>query len=68
MSVIKIKRMEFAGILSYASHTSIDFEKHPVTQLIGENGAGKSSIAILKNVYIIKTLEALRKKRYSTGI
>lgn len=63
MSVIKIKRMEFAGILSYASHTSIDFEKHPVTQLIGENGAGKSSIAtILEECLYNKNSRGIKKE------
>lgn len=63
MSVIKIKRMEFAGILSYASHTLIDFEKHPVTQLIGENGAGKSSIAtILEECLYNKNSRGIKKE------
>lgn len=62
MSEIKIQCMEFSGILSYASHTLIDFEKHPVTQLVGENGAGKSSIAtILEECLYNKNSRGIKK-------
>lgn len=47
MSTIKIECMEFKGILSYKDNTIVDFEKYQVTQLIGKNGAGKSSLATI---------------------
>lgn len=47
MSEIKLQRMAFEGILSYATQTSLSFDSHQVTQLIGRNGAGKSSIATI---------------------
>lgn len=39
--------MRFSNILSYGEDNSIDFDKSTVTQLIGKNGHGKSSIATI---------------------
>lgn len=62
MSEIKIKEMEFAGILSYANKNKIKFTEHPVTQLVGENGAGKSSIAtILEECLYNKNSRGIKK-------
>lgn len=47
MSNIKIKQMKFSNILSYGDNNVIDFCSNPVTQLVGKNGAGKSSIATI---------------------
>lgn len=47
MSEIKITGMKFGNILSYSNTNEISFVDNPVTQLVGENGAGKSSIATI---------------------
>lgn len=39
--------MKFNNILSYGDNNVIDFCSNPVTQLVGKNGAGKSSIATI---------------------
>lgn len=45
--MITIKGMKFSNILSYGEDNSIDFTANAVTQLIGKNGHGKSSIATI---------------------
>lgn len=63
MSEIKITRMEFGGILSYADRSVINFTENPVTQLVGENGAGKSSIAtILEECLYNKNSRGIKKE------
>lgn len=47
MSNVKIKAMEFSNILSYGDNNVINFDADRVTQLVGKNGAGKSSIATI---------------------
>lgn len=47
MSNVKIKTMSFSNILSYGDNNVIDFSADRVTQLVGKNGAGKSSIATI---------------------
>lgn len=45
--MISINSMEFSNILSYGDSNEVHFNKSAVTQLIGSNGAGKSSIPII---------------------
>ncbi|QPB12119.1 recombination related exonuclease [Providencia phage PSTCR5] len=45
MSKIIVRKMRFDNFLSYGESNEIDFETGRVVQLVGANGAGKSSIA-----------------------
>jgi DNA repair exonuclease SbcCD ATPase subunit len=45
--MITIQRMRFRNVLSYGEDNTIDFTVSAVTQLIGKNGHGKSSIATI---------------------
>lgn len=47
MSNIVINMMQFSNILSYGPDNTIRFVDNSVTQLVGKNGAGKSSIATI---------------------
>ena len=45
--MIVINKLEFSNVFSYGPANVIYFDKDIVTQLLGENGAGKSSIATI---------------------
>lgn len=54
--------MRFSNILSYGENNVIDFDKSRVVQLVGTNGAGKSSIAtILEEVLFNKNSRDISK-------
>ena len=45
--MITFKKLEWDNWFSYGEHNNIDFTKDPLTQLMGKNGAGKTSIPII---------------------
>lgn len=45
--MIILKKMEWDNCFSYANGNIIEFDKDPVTQLTGTNGAGKTSISLM---------------------
>lgn len=54
--------MEFGGWLSYTSTQKIDFSSNRVTQLIGKNGVGKSTIAtVLEETCFNKNSRGIKK-------
>lgn len=57
-----LKYMEFSNILSYGSNNRIEFTNSKVTQILGNNGAGKSSLAtILEEVTYNKNSKGIKK-------
>lgn len=45
--MIKLKTLKWSNVFSYGADNEIDFSKVELTQLIGKNGHGKSSIALI---------------------
>lgn len=45
--MIVIQSLEWDNCFSYAKNNRIDFTENPLTQLVGKNGHGKSSIALI---------------------
>lgn len=45
--MIKYKKLRWSNCFSYGADNEIDFCKNPLTQLLGKNGNGKSSIALI---------------------
>ena len=45
--MLTLKKLEWSNCFSYGDNNSVDFTESPLTQLIGSNGAGKTSIALL---------------------
>jgi len=45
--MIIFKQLSWSNFFSYGDSNSINLVESPVTQLVGENGAGKSSIALI---------------------
>lgn len=44
MSTVRLNKMEWGNAFSYADGNSLDLSDCPLTQIVGSNGAGKSSI------------------------
>ncbi len=60
--MIIIKQMRWSNIFSYGPNNQIDFDKTPITQLVGKNGHGKSSVAlILEEVLFNKNSKGIKK-------
>jgi DNA repair exonuclease SbcCD ATPase subunit len=60
--MINIKTLKFSNMFSYGEGVQIDFDSR-VTQLVGKNGSGKSSIpAILEDLFFNKTTRGIKKK------
>ena len=60
--MITIKHLKWSNCFSYGLNNSIDFVRAPLTQLIGKNGHGKSSIAlILEEVLYNKNSKGIKK-------
>lgn len=60
--MITIQHLKFSNAFSYGSNNSIDFDKSPLLQLVGKNGHGKSSIAlILEEVLFNKNSKGIKK-------
>ena len=45
--MIKLKKMSWSNVFSYGENNSINFDNSPLTQIVGLNGHGKSSIALI---------------------
>jgi DNA repair exonuclease SbcCD ATPase subunit len=45
--MLKLKRMKWSNCFSYGDNNEIEFDQAPLTQLVGANGAGKTSISLL---------------------
>lgn len=68
--MITIKQLQWSNAFSYGPDNVIDFSTAPLTQLVGKNGHGKSSIAlILEEVLFNKNSKGIKKgdilNRYS---
>jgi len=60
--MITIKQLRWANAFSYGKDNQIDFIASPLTQLVGKNGHGKSSIAlILEEVLFNKNSKGIKK-------
>jgi DNA repair exonuclease SbcCD ATPase subunit len=60
--MITIKQLRWANAFSYGKDNQIDFISAPLTQLVGRNGHGKSSIAlILEEVLFNKNSKGIKK-------
>lgn len=63
MSNINFLDLEFEGWLSYPTRNKINFKNSVVTQLIGKNGAGKSTIAtVLEETCYNKNSRGIKKE------
>jgi DNA repair exonuclease SbcCD ATPase subunit len=60
--MITIKKLSWSNAFSYGKDNCIDFVAAPLTQLVGRNGHGKSSIAlILEEVLFNKNSKSIKK-------
>jgi len=60
--VITLEKLTWNNCFSYGSNNTIDLQKNTLTQLIGTNGAGKSSIPlILEEVLFNKNSKGIKK-------
>ena len=60
--MITLKKLQWDNCFSYGSNNSIDLNDTTVTQLLGKNGAGKSSIPlILEDVLFNKNSKGIKK-------
>jgi DNA repair exonuclease SbcCD ATPase subunit len=60
--MITIKELRWSNCFSYGSNNTINFVRAPLTQLVGKNGHGKSSIAlILEEVLFNKNSKGIKK-------
>lgn len=77
--MITITKLTWSNAFSYGENNTIDFVAAPLTQLVGKNGHGKSSIALIleevlfnKNSKSIKKADILNRyvkdKSYSIGL
>lgn len=62
--MIKFGLLEWSHVFSYGANNSIDLSKEPLLQLVGKNGHGKSSIAlILEEVLYNKNSKGTKKAK-----
>lgn len=60
--MITLKRLSWSNVFSYGENNYLDFDKNPLTQIVGYNGHGKSSIAlILEEVLYNKNSKNIKK-------
>jgi len=60
--MITIKELRWSNCFSYGANNVINFIKAPLTQLVGKNGHGKSSVAlILEEVLFNKNSKGIKK-------
>lgn len=45
--MITLKKMEWSNLFSYGDNNVVEFNRGPLTQIVGQNGHGKSSIALI---------------------
>lgn len=53
--MIKFKKLSWSDAFSYGESNSIELDQSPLTQLIGKNGNGKSSIALILEEVLFNT-------------
>ena len=67
--MITIKELRWSNAFSYGPDNKVNFIAAPLTQLVGKNGHGKSSIAlILEEVLFNKNSKGIKKQILSTDI
>jgi DNA repair exonuclease SbcCD ATPase subunit len=60
--MITLKTLEWSNLFSYGLDNVVQFDKDPITQLIGKNGHGKSSIAlVLEEALFNKNSKGIKK-------
>lgn len=60
--MIELKKLRWGNLFSYGDNNELDFTKSPLTQIVGYNGHGKSSIAlILEEVLYNKNSKGIKK-------
>lgn len=60
--MIVLKKLRWSNLFSYGENNEIDFSTNPITQLVGLNGHGKSSIAqVLEEVIFNKNSKGIKK-------
>ncbi len=60
--MITLKKLQWSNLFSYGADNCIDFSAEPITQLVGLNGHGKSSIPlILEEVLYNKNSKGIKK-------
>jgi len=60
--VITLKQLKWSNAFSYGTDNCIDFTRSPLTQLVGKNGHGKSSVAlILEEALFNKNSKGIKK-------
>jgi DNA repair exonuclease SbcCD ATPase subunit len=61
--MITLKKLTWNNILSYQNPTSIQLDKEPLIQLVGENGSGKTTIPIvLQEILYGKNIKNIKKQ------
>lgn len=61
--MLKYIELEWSNCFSYGANNKISFIENPITQLVGKNGHGKSSIAlILEEVQFNKNSKGIKKE------
>ena len=67
--MITLQKLKWSNCFSYGADNELDLQNTTVTQLIGTNGMGKSSIPlIIEEALYNKTLKELKKRIYQTGM
>lgn len=62
MSNIVLKQLSFSNMFSYGENNVVDLSKNSINQFIAENGAGKTSIAlILQELLFSKNVKGFKK-------
>ena len=60
--MITLTRLTWSNVFSYGESNTIEFNSAPITQLVGLNGHGKSSIPlILEEVLFNKNSKGIKK-------
>lgn len=60
--MIELKKLRWGNLFSYGDNNEIEFTRSPLTQIVGYNGHGKSSIAlILEEVLYNKNSKGIKK-------
>lgn len=70
--MIKFKKLKWSNIFSYGDNNELDLDSSSLTQLVGKNGHGKSSIALILEEGLFNTNSKKIKRsdvlnRYSTS-
>ena len=60
--MITLNKLKWGNLFSYGDNNEVDFGKNPLTQIVGSNGHGKSSIAlVLEEVLYNKNSKGIKK-------